>query len=195
MVASGARNIKLFALNVANESSVQALADDLDGQPIDLLINNAAIYPREGTRVGALDYDSWQETFETNFFGAMRLTEALVENVAASERKQIAAISSTMSSLRAASGGGSIEQSGFSYQYRTTKTALNMAMVILSKEVQPQGISVVLLCPGWVKTDMGGANAAITAEVSVSGMRKVLSGDPMAISGKFLGYDGAVRPW
>ena len=86
-------------------------------------------------------------------------------------------------------------QSGTSYQYRSTKTALNMAMSILAKEVATRGISVVMFDPGWVKTDMGGPNALLTPQESIGGMRKVLADKTMENSGKFLGHDGTVSPW
>jgi NAD(P)-dependent dehydrogenase (short-subunit alcohol dehydrogenase family) len=186
--------LSLHPLDVSEEDSIEDLTDELDGRPIDLLLHNAGMYPRKGTHIGELDYDAWIETLETNLFGTLRLTEALLENVANSERKQIVAISSSMGSLRATSGD-SVAQSGSSYQYRTSKVALNMAMLILSKELAARGISVVMMCPGWVKTDMGGAQAAITPEVSVTGMKKILDAGRMDISGKFLSYDGSVRPW
>ena len=186
--------LKPYALDVTKEESIQDLADELDGKPIDILIHNSGTYPREGQKIGEIDYDGWRNAFETNVLGPVRLTEALLENVAASERKQIAAVSTGMSSLRAVQGG-SVAQAGTSYQYRSSKTALNMAMSILAKELEPRGISVVLFDPGWVKTDMGGPHAQLTPEESIGGMRKVLAGDPKAITGKFLGYDGAVRPW
>ncbi len=186
--------LKTYELDVAHEESIQDLADKLDGKPIDVLIHNSGIYPREGQKIGEIDYDGWRKAFETNVFGPMRVTEALLENVAASERKQIAAISTSMSSLRSVQGG-SVAQAGTSYQYRSSKTALNMAMAILAKELEPRGISVVLFDPGWVKTDMGGPRAQLTPEESIGGMRKVLAGDPKQIAGKFLGHDGTQRPW
>ena len=70
-----------------------------------------------------------------------------------------------------------------------------MAMSILAKEVEPQGISVLIFGPGWVQTDMGGPNAALTPEQSIAGMRKVLEGNPMDLTGKFLSYDGSAWPW
>jgi NAD(P)-dependent dehydrogenase (short-subunit alcohol dehydrogenase family) len=73
--------------------------------------------------------------------------------------------------------------------------ALNMAMSILARDVRPRGISVVIFSPGWVQTDMGGENAALTPEQSIAGMRKVLGGDPMELTGKFLRYDGSTWPW
>ena len=186
--------LKLHRLDVSDEESIQDLADGLDGQPIDLLIHNSAIYPREGQKIGEIDYDGWRAAFETNVFGPMRLTEALLENVETSERKQIAAISTSLSSLGAVESG-SVAQAGTSYQYRSSKTALNMVMSVLAKELEPRGISVVLFDPGWVKTDMGGPHAQLTPEQSIRGMRNILAGDRGAIAGKFLGHDGAPRPW
>src|SRR3984957_7611982 len=186
--------VSLQTLDVASDLSIADLADRFGGRPIDLLINNAAVYPRTGTHVGELDYDAWADSFETNLFGAMGLTESLRETGAASERKQIAAISSGMGSLNAVAGGA-VAESGTSYQYRTSKAALNMAMLILSRELAPRGISVAIISPGWVKTDMGGAGAAITPEVSVAGIKKILASPPMEISGKFLSYDGSAWAW
>jgi len=186
--------LSLHTLDITSEESVQDLVDALDGKPLDVLILNSGIYPREGQTIGQIDYEGWREAFETNVLGTIRMSEALLENVAASERKQIAAISTSLSSLRGVQGS-SVAQAGTSYQYRTTKTALNMAMSILAKEVAPRGIRVVIFDPGWVKTDMGGAHAQLTPQQSISGMRKVLAGNAMEISGKFLGHDGTLRPW
>jgi NAD(P)-dependent dehydrogenase (short-subunit alcohol dehydrogenase family) len=192
-LAAAHKNISLHALDIADEESVQDLTGKLNGRPVDVLINNAGTYPREGQTIGQMDYDGWREALEVNLFGTFRVTEALLENVLASERKQIATISTGMSSLRAVQSGGLA--GGTAYQYRTSKTALNMGMLVLAKELGPRGASVVIFDPGWVKTDMGGPNAQLTPEQSISGMRKILAGDPKEIHGKFLGWDGAVRPW
>jgi NAD(P)-dependent dehydrogenase (short-subunit alcohol dehydrogenase family) len=189
-----AANVQLEPLDVTSDDSIQNLVVALSGRAIDLLVNNAGIYPRGGTHVGQLDFDSWGDTLDTNLFGVLRVTEALLENVAQSDRKQIVAISSAMASLDGVEGR-SVEQSGTSYQYRTSKTALNMAMLILSKELAPRGISVVMISPGWVKTEMGGTGAAITPQVSVAGIKKLLDAGRMDISGKFLRYDGSACPW
>jgi len=186
--------VALHRLDVTDDSSVQDLADKLDGKTIDVLLHSAGIYPREGQHIGEIDYDGWREALDTNLFGVLRVTEALLDNVAGSERKQIAAISTSLSSLRYVQDG-SVAQAGTSYQYRASKTALNMALSILAKELEPRGISVVLLDPGWVKTDMGGPHAPLSPKESIAGMRKVLSGNPMENSGKFLGHDGMPRPW
>lgn len=186
------KKASLHELDVASDASVKKLAHALGGKPVDLLVLNSGIYTRNGDKLGGLNFAGWRESFETNVLGAIRVAEALIENVAASARKQIIAISSGMGSLQAL---GTTLGFGIAYQYRTSKAALNMAMSILAKEVEPRGISVVLFSPGWVKTDMGGANAALTPEQSIRGMRKVLEGNPMELTGKFLSYDGASWPW
>jgi len=186
--------LQLAALDVTSEESIEGVLDVMNGRALDLLVNNAGMYPREGTHIGKLDYDSWADTLDTNLLGVLRLTEALLENVAQSERKQIVAISSAMGSLHA-TDGPAVAQSGTSYQYRTSKAALNMAMLILSKELAPRGISAVMISPGWVKTDMGGSGAAISVQVSVAGIKKVLDAGRMEISGKFLSYNGSELRW
>lgn len=185
-------NVSLEALDVASDGSVKHLAEALKGRPVDLLILNSAIYTRDGNKLGALNFAGWRESFETNVLGAMRVAEALIENVAASKRKQIVAISTGMGSLQSL---GATFGFGAAYQYRSSKAALNMAMSILAKEVEPRGISVLLFSPGWVQTDMGGPNAALTPEQSIAGMRKVLEANPMELTGKFLSYDGSTWPW
>ena len=98
-------NLRVQALDIASNESVQDLVDELNGKPIDVLILNSGVYPRGGQNIGQIDYEGWREAFETNVLGTIRVTEALLENVAASERKQIAAISTGMASLRAVQGG------------------------------------------------------------------------------------------
>jgi NAD(P)-dependent dehydrogenase (short-subunit alcohol dehydrogenase family) len=186
------KRVSLQALDVTSDDSVKHLAEALNGTPVDLLILNSAIFTRDGNKLGDLNFAGWRESFETNVLGAMRVAQALIQNVAASKRKQIVAISTGMGSLESLAttiGFGS------AYQYRSSKAALNMAMSILAKDVEPQGISVLIFSPGWVQTDMGGPNAALTPEQSIAGMRKVLEGNPMELAGKFLSYDGTTWPW
>ena len=186
------KSVSLQVLDVASDDSVKHLAKVLKGRPVDLLILNSAIFTRDGNKLGELNFAGWRESFETNVLGAMRVAEALIENVAASKRKQIVAISTGMGSLQTL---GTTIGFGSAYQYRSSKAALNMAMSILAKEVERQGISVLIFSPGWVQTDMGGPNAALTPEQSIAGMRKVLEGNPMDLTGKFLSYDGSAWPW
>jgi NAD(P)-dependent dehydrogenase (short-subunit alcohol dehydrogenase family) len=93
-----------------------------------------------------------------------------------------------MSSLADNTSGGSIA-------YRSSKAAVNMVMRSAAVDLAPRGISCVLLSPGWVKTDMGGAGARLTPEESVTAMRRLISEFGPAHSGKFYHYDGREHPW
>jgi NAD(P)-dependent dehydrogenase (short-subunit alcohol dehydrogenase family) len=97
-------------------------------------------------------------------------------------------ITSKMGSITDNSGGGS-------YLYRSSKVAVNMVVKSLAIDLKPFRIIAVVFHPGWVKTDMGGPNAMISPEQSVSGMRKLIAGLSPADSGKFFGYDGKLIPW
>ena len=85
--------------------------------------------------------------------------------------------------------------SGGSILYRTSKAALNAAMKSIAIDLRDQGIGVLVLHPGWVKTDMGGPNALIEAQESIAGMRNVIARFALAQSGSFLKYDGSTLPW
>jgi NAD(P)-dependent dehydrogenase (short-subunit alcohol dehydrogenase family) len=122
------------------------------------------------------------------------VTEALIDNVAASAQKLVVTVSSglgSLGSLAQQSGTGS----GLGYAYRTSKAAVNMAMLALAREVQPRGITVVILNPGWVRTDMGGPNAKLSPEESIAGMRRVIADLTPADAGRFLSHDGTELPW
>jgi len=116
------------------------------------------------------------------------MVETFATQIARSEQKVIITISSKMGSIADNSSGGN-------YLYRTSKAAVNMVVKSLAIDLKPTGITAVALNPGWVKTDMGGPNAMISVEESVSGMRQVISSLTIADSGKFFDYDGNEIPW
>ena len=174
------------ALDVADFAQIDTLAGKLKGQAIDVLINNAGIY--RGSAFGALDYSAWAESFKVNSMAPLKIAEAFAGHIAAGQLKKIATITSKMGSIDDNTSGGS-------YLYRSSKTAVNMAMKSLAIDLQPTGISAVTLHPGWVQTDMGGSNALINARQSVSGMRVVIENLTLANSGKFIAYDGKEIAW
>jgi NAD(P)-dependent dehydrogenase (short-subunit alcohol dehydrogenase family) len=117
--------VEIHALDVTDDASVAALAKALQCRKIDLLLNNAGVNYRGGT-LAEIDYGNWAKTMDANVFGPMRVCDALMDNVLASERKQMAFVSSKMGSIAECTGG--------SYMYRSSKTALNMAVKCLSME-------------------------------------------------------------
>ena len=181
-----AGDVEIHRLDVDQPATIDALAATLKGQAIDVLFNNAGINRRAPT-IADIDYDAWAATMETNVFGPIRVADALKENVLASTAKVMAFTSSKMGSI-AENGGGSI-------MYRTSKTALNMAVSCLAKELGGQGVIAISFHPGHVRTDMGGASAPVTPTDSAAGMRKVIAGLTPKDNGAFRNYDGAPLPW
>lgn len=180
--------LSVHPLNVVNESHRQALAAVLTGTAVDVLINNAGVYPHRGMGFGELEASQWLEGFYVNTIAPVLLAQTLVNNIAASQRKLIASVTSKMGSIADNGSGGA-------YAYRSTKSALNSAMRSLAIDLRERGISVILLHPGWVKTDMGGVNAMITVEESVAQMRAILDRADLDTSGTFFDRNGQPIPW
>jgi NAD(P)-dependent dehydrogenase (short-subunit alcohol dehydrogenase family) len=173
--------------DVTDFAQIRRFSAGLKGAPIDLLFCNAGISGKRGTSIGSFDYDSWQEVLRVNVLGAAAVAEAFVDNVAASEGKRIAFMSSRLGSIA--------QTSGHTLPYASSKAALNMVVKAFSVLLAPRGIIVLALHPGWVRTDMGGAGAPLEPGESVRGLRRVIEGATSADSGRFLSHDGAGIPW
>lgn len=178
----------VYALDVTDPASISALHGELKGEGIDLLINNAGVYGPRGVAFGAIDYDAWEDVLRTNVLGPMRVAEAFADMVEKSDLKKMVFISSKVGSIEDNDSGGG-------YIYRSSKTALNMAVTSLSIDLSGKGIICLLFHPGWVKTDMGGPSAPIDAATSVAGMRMVIDRAEVADSGQFINYDGSHLTW
>lgn len=180
--------LSLHRLDVTEAGSIDALRAELQAESIDVLINNAGIYLEKFAAPAALRYGEWQQTLDVNTLGPMRVTEALLDRVAASQRKLVVNLTSHMGSI------AEITAAGDTY-YRSSKAALNAAMKGLSISLREHDIGVLLLHPGWVKTRMGGPDAPLTPEESVAGMRALVEAFRMDGSGRFFRYDGSEIPW
>jgi NAD(P)-dependent dehydrogenase (short-subunit alcohol dehydrogenase family) len=185
-IANTNNNVRIFDLDVANFAQIDALALQLKDERIDVLINNAGVYPPSS--FGDTNYDEWAKAFKVNSMAPLKMAEAFVQHVTRSQLKKIVTLTSKM---------GSIDDntSGESYSYRASKTAVNMVMKSLSIDLKPYGISVVTLHPGWVQTDMGGHNALISAQTSVTGLRSVIEHINTENSGRFIAFDGKEINW
>ncbi|MGI8853298.1 MAG: SDR family NAD(P)-dependent oxidoreductase [Methyloceanibacter sp.] len=111
--------LRILAMDVTDPASIQAAATELDGEAIDLLLNNAGIIGPQGQAIGNIDYKAWVQVFAINTMGPMRVSEAFVEHVARSNRKLIVTLTSGMGSITDNTSGGSI-------LYRSSKAAVNM---------------------------------------------------------------------
>jgi NAD(P)-dependent dehydrogenase (short-subunit alcohol dehydrogenase family) len=179
--------VEILPLDVGNRDSVMALARALQGRPLDLLISNAGIYGGKRQSLGDMDYAAWAETFLTNTIGPFQLAEALLPNLRAGKNAKLALMTSLMGSIADASAGSII--------YRSSKTALNMVGHLLAVDLKPKGITVLLLHPGWVATDMGGQGAPLQPPESITGLRQVIAGATIAETGAYLDYQGKQLPW
>lgn len=173
-----------FTADVTDEASLTALAVAAPG-PHDLLILNAGINVREGP-LAQVDAAKWAEVMAVNSLGPLLAARALGPTVR--DGGTIAALSSTLGSIGANTGGGL-------YSYRMSKAGLNAGLKNLSLELKPRGIAVAALHPGWVKTDMGGKGAEVEVGDSVTGLRQVIAGLTPAKTGVFLDYRGNGLPW
>ncbi len=177
---------EVHALDVTNYQRMTELSVTLETRKIDLLLSSAGIYgPRYG--FGYVEPSAWREVLEVNTIAPLMLVQNFVEQVAASNSKTIALVSSKMGSISDNSSGGS-------YVYRSSKTALNQVARSLSLDLADRGINVLTLHPGWVQTDMGGSSALVSVKNSVKGMMKTLK-EAETRGGEFIDLNGSVIPW
>jgi NAD(P)-dependent dehydrogenase (short-subunit alcohol dehydrogenase family) len=174
-------------LDVNDAAQVASLARALDGAALDLAIVNAGVLGTRSTGLTPPPEAEFDAVMHTNVLAPMRLLAQLAEPLAAT-RGRVAVISSRMGSVELATGSSS-------WLYRASKAALNMVLKVASVELGARGITCLALHPGWVRTDMGGANADIDAVTSVSGMRAVIAGAGPQDNGAFFDYSGEALPW
>ncbi|MGR9046858.1 MAG: SDR family oxidoreductase [Gammaproteobacteria bacterium] len=181
--------IQIEKLDVSDFARIDALSERLSDIRLEVLINNAGIYGEiPGRGFGNLDYQAWMTTLLINTQAPVKMAEAFLAQLERSDKKLIVAISSLMGSMTDNTSGGSL-------LYRSSKAALNAAMKSLAIDLAPRSVGVLLLHPGWVRTDMGGKHALIDAEQSVTGMRRSIDGFTLDQTGRFVKYDGSLLPW
>ncbi|TVR98963.1 MAG: SDR family oxidoreductase [Rhodospirillales bacterium] len=180
--------IEVHPLDVTDFARVEALGRRLREVPIDLLINNAGVYGPRLVRHDSVDYAAWAEVLRVNTMAPLKVSAVFLDHVRRGNHKMIVTTTSKMGSITDNTSGGA-------YLYRSSKAALNAVMRSLAIDLRDQRIAVVLLNPGWVRTDMGGPGAELDAFESVAGMRDVIAGLSFEDSGRFLNYDGTDVPW
>jgi NAD(P)-dependent dehydrogenase (short-subunit alcohol dehydrogenase family) len=182
-LAESSSSIVVHKLNVASEPELDALAETLEGVPIDILIGNAAGFGGTRSHFPDLDWAAWRRVIEVNLIGSIRIAVRFWRNVAASTEHKIVFVSSRAGLPREASPGRS-------YIYGSSKAALNSAARCLALDLAPEGVIAALVNPGHVQTGIGGADAPMTAAESVTKVRAVIAGLTEADAGKFLHFDG-----
>ena len=180
---------------MTDHAGVDALAKRYTGQPIDLLLNNAGIGGDSSHQIfGRMNFDTFDQVMDVNVKGPMKMCEAFREHVQASDHKKMVAVSSSQGSI------GSVS-SPMLYWYRSSKAALNMCMVNLAAELQPQRIIVGLVTPGATATDFipeqfrSRIPSIQQPPVAAADMIRNIDRFTVANSGTFYNYDGTIVPW
>ncbi|APZ44406.1 SDR family oxidoreductase [Acidihalobacter ferrooxydans] len=180
-------DVLVHRLDVADAGQITALAGKLRDEPLDLLINNAGVYGPPGARFGALEPEGWLDTLRINSIAPLLMAQAFRNHIEAGGGRTIATLTSKMGSIGDNASGGS-------YIYRSSKAALNAALYSLSLDLAPH-IKVLILHPGWVRTDMGGPSGEIDAVESARRLRGLIADAGPADSGRFTDIDGSTIPW
>ena len=192
LAQQAASRLVIVPLDVNDAQSIAAATEQIAGSAgaLDLLINNAGINPRgehQSSHMGSLTAADVSEVITTNAVGSLIVTQACRALLQAGENPRVVMISSGMGSLQRTNGDA--------YAYRMSKAAMNMAARVLAFDAAMAGITTVTANPGWVRTDMGGANAVLEPAESGSQLRAMISSLTPDDKGKFFQYDGSELPW
>ncbi len=188
-LASGSDNITIEQLDVSNPSSIEEASNKIGNTAIDtvIIVAGAVGGMPENQSIDNIDIEEWHRTLDTNTIGPLLVAKAFKDNLVASGNGNLMILSSQL--------GASTWPMGGMYIYSTTKAAVGKAGKILSLDWAEEPITVSIMHPGWVQTDMGGPTAEITAEESASGIRNVINGLTKEDSGNFYKWNGEIHPW
>ncbi len=182
--------VDFLPLDVTDPLSIRRAADYIAERygRLDILVNNAGILPDEDTAASVLEVDPALvvRVFETNALGPLRVTQQLAPLLKKSDRARV---------INVSSGLGQLSDMESAYPaYSISKTALNAVTRQFAAAFRGSGVTVNTICPGWVRTDMGGSNAERSPEASVQGILPLLLDEGETRTGHFM-RDGVDIPW
>ncbi len=176
----------VIGMEVTDDRAVARAAESLK-EPLDAIVNNAGIHGTRGGSVVNADLAEMAQVLAVNTIAPLRVARAFLPHLKRSERPRILTISSQMGALSGSSTG--------SVAYRTSKAAVNKAMQCLAADLRADGVSVVVVHPGWVRTDMGGGAADLSPEESAAGIADLLARISLKETGQFFRWNGTIHPW
>ncbi|KAI8137111.1 4-dihydrotrisporin dehydrogenase [Fennellomyces sp. T-0311] len=188
------KNVHAIALDTVNEASVKAAAQkikQLSPSGIDVLINNAGILGKRGFDTETSEASDYKEVIQTNVIGTSIVTQEFLPLLRGGDTRKIVNITSVLGSIKLTDRVPKVVVP----VYRVSKAAVNMLGKLFAEELRDEGFTVLLLHPGYVQTEMGGANADITPAQSIEGMISVIENATKEDNGKCVTYDNQPLPW
>jgi NAD(P)-dependent dehydrogenase (short-subunit alcohol dehydrogenase family) len=187
LIAQGL-HVEAIQLDVVNPDHLDHVVSYIETQfkRLDILVNNAAVYLDEGKSIFDVSIDSFLHTLETNLLGPLRLTQRLIPLIKRSKAGRIVNVSSGMGALH--------DMGGREAAYRVSKAGLNALTRIMASELQHTQIKVNAVCPGWVRTDMGGNSAPRDVEAGAHGIVWAATLPDDGPTGSFF-RDGELLKW
>jgi NAD(P)-dependent dehydrogenase (short-subunit alcohol dehydrogenase family) len=192
-------NVEAVQLDVTSDRDIQSLRNLIEERygKLDVLVNNAGIL--QGETLGAnsvltVSAEDVKSTFDTNFFGALRLSQVLMPLLQKSPAARIVNVSSILSSLTLHASPGSVVGHSKPLGYNASKAALNMLTLHLADALRETNIKVNSAHPGWVKTELGGANAPMRPESGVRTIVQLATLPDVGPSGKLIHVNREI-PW
>ncbi len=183
--ATAPKWVEVIEMDVSDPAQIGRVRRRLEAEPIDVLVNNAGIGGPERQSATDMDFDGLEEAFRINTMAPLRVALAFLPNVKAAKGRII-----TLSSQMGATGASSD-----SLAYRVSKQAVNRLMRGLATELKPQAIPVLIVHPGWVKTEMGGDGAQLTSDESAANLLKLIDKMDVSSTGRFLAWNGKELAW
>ena len=184
--AGAGERLRVLELDVRDHAAVDAQIGGLS-EPVDVLINNAGVIGPKRSSTLDMDFEGFADTLAVNTLAPLKVVHAALPALERGERPRIITISSWMGS-HAGMGSDRIA-------YRASKAAVNRVMQGLAIDLRPRGVAVLMLHPGWVRTDMGGDNATLTVDESAAGIIAIADALTLNQSGQFLSYAGTTMGW
>ena len=191
--SNGEGVLRPLPMDVTDYARVEAVAEELDGESLDVVVNNAGTYGPKSAFEGmhyqsleSMDYDLWREMLEINVLAAFKVAVCFKPHLEAAAHPLLVNMSSDMGSI----GNNAI---GHAYAYRSSKAALNMltrGMAIEWKEV-----TVIAMAPGWCRTDLGGPEAPVDPVESVRMQQELFERLESSRSGEFINRFGETVSW
>ena len=177
-------NLSIHQMDIRDKDEIEKVIDSINS--LDLLINNAGVADGRWQSISEIDMEYALEVLNINSVSPVLVTQQALAKL--TEGSKIVMMSSLMGSI-------SDCRSGRSYAYRASKTALNMFSMAMKNELDSLGISLLIMHPGWVETDMGGPNAPLSTTESVNGIMQRIEEQDLSMSGRYVEFDGSPIEW